>query len=196
MRLRCRPGSVVAIANALAKRDDVNWVAQSTAGCEITCAPQSRTREQREDLIGQRLPRTAAVLDINAFAMLRQFMGGRSHYWAALQGALFPEQEAMLGSDGSAFTESPVVTRDPVHLTAEDEKILDTLAADARASLVDLAAAALGTNSPPGTAWWSWAALMVSGSGPVSTRRCGAGAATTRMPPTPFAPASDAAATA
>lgn len=59
----------------------------------------------------------------------------------------------MLGSDGSAFAESPVVTRDPVHLTAEDEKILDTLAADGRASLVDLAAAALGTNSPPGTAW-------------------------------------------
>ncbi|MGW1761047.1 Lrp/AsnC family transcriptional regulator [Streptomyces mirabilis] len=160
VRLRCRPGSVVAIADALAKRDDVNWVALSTAGCEITSATQSRTQEQREDLLGQRLPRTAAVLDINAFAVLRQFMGGRGHYWAALQGALSPEQEAMLG---------------------------DTLAADARASLVDLAATALGTNSPPGTAWWGWAALMVSGSGPVSTRRCSAGAATTRTPPTPSA---------
>ncbi len=118
----------------------------SAAGCEITCATQSRTREQREDLLGQRLPRTAAVLDINAFAMLRQFMG-RGHYWAALQGALCPEQEAMLRSDGSPFTESPVVTRDPVRLTAEDEKILDSLAADGRASLVDLAAAA---DSTPG----------------------------------------------
>ncbi|MER5908489.1 Lrp/AsnC family transcriptional regulator [Streptomyces mirabilis] len=153
VRLRCRPGSVVAIPDALARRADVNWAALSTAGCEITCATQSRTQEQREDPPGQRLPRTAAVLDINAFAVLRQFMGGRGHYWAALQGALSPEQEAMLGSDGSAFTESPVVTRDPVHLTAEDETILDTLATDVRASLVDLAAAALGTNSPPGTAW-------------------------------------------
>ncbi|MFF0043862.1 hypothetical protein ACFYRG_48240 [Streptomyces mirabilis] len=126
-----RPGGVVAIADALAKRADVNWVALSTAGCEITCATQSRTREQREDLLGQRLPRTAAVLDINAFAVLRQFMGGRGHHWAALQGALSPEKEAMLGSDGSAFTESPLATRDPVHLTAEDEKILDTLAGTA-----------------------------------------------------------------
>ncbi|MCF3174584.1 Lrp/AsnC family transcriptional regulator [Streptomyces sioyaensis] len=147
VRLRCRPGSVAAIAGALAKRDDVNWVALSAAGCEVTCATQSRTREQREDLLGQRLPRTAAVLDINAFAMLRQFLGGRGHYWAALQGALSPEQEAMLGSNGSPFTESPVVTRDPVHPTAEDEKILAALAADGRASLVDLAAAA---DSTPG----------------------------------------------
>lgn len=147
VRLRCRPGSVAAIADALAKRDDVNWVALSAAGCEITCAIQSRTREQRDDLLGQRLPRTAAVLDINAFAVLRQFMGGRGHYWAALHGVLSREQEAMLGSDGPPFAESPVVTRDPVHLTAEDEKMLDTLAADGRASLVDLAAAA---DSTPG----------------------------------------------
>ncbi|WP_405407211.1 Lrp/AsnC family transcriptional regulator [Streptomyces decoyicus] len=87
------------------------------------------------------------MIDINAFAMLRQFMGGRGHYWAALQGALSPEQEAMLGSDGAPFAESPVVTPDPVHLTAEDEKILDTLAAEGRASLVDLATAA---DSTPG----------------------------------------------
>ncbi|MEV6825094.1 Lrp/AsnC family transcriptional regulator [Amycolatopsis sp. NPDC051102] len=147
VRLRCRPGSVETIADALAKREDVNWVALSAAGCEITCATQSRTRQQREDLLGRRLPRTAAVLDFNAFAMLRQFMGGRGHYWADLQGVLSPEQEALLGSEGAPFTEAPVVARDPARLTAEDEKILDTLAVDGRAGLVDLAAAA---NSTPG----------------------------------------------
>ncbi|WP_310723600.1 Lrp/AsnC family transcriptional regulator [Streptomyces sp. N2A] len=147
VRLRCRPGSVTAIAGALAKRDDVNWVAVGAAGCEVTCATQSRTQAQREELLGQRLPRTAAVLDINAFAMLRQFMGGRGHYWAALHGVLSPEQEAMLGSDGPPFTESPVVAGDPVRLTGEDEKILEALAADGRASLVDLATAA---DSTPG----------------------------------------------
>ncbi|MYT33131.1 MULTISPECIES: Lrp/AsnC family transcriptional regulator [unclassified Streptomyces] len=147
VRLRCRPGSVTAIAGALAKRDDVNWVALGAAGSEVTCATQSRDQAQREELLGQRLPRTAAVLDINAFAMLRQFMGGRGHYWAALHGVLSPKQEAMLGSDGPPFTESPVVTDEPVHLTDEDEKILDALAADGRASLVTLAAAA---DSTPG----------------------------------------------
>ncbi len=77
--------------------------------------------------------------------MLRQFVGGRGHYWTALHGVLTPEQEAMLGSDGSPFAEVPVVTRDPAHLTDEDERILDALAADGRASFVDLAAAADST---------------------------------------------------
>lgn len=142
VRLRCRPGSATAIADALARREDVSWLALTAAGSEITCAVRSRTRAQREDLLGRRLPRTAAVIDINASAMLRQFVGGRGHYWAALRGTLTPEQESMLGNDGPPFTESPVVARDPVRLTPEDEKMLDLLAVDGRAGLVDLAAAA------------------------------------------------------
>jgi len=142
VRLRCRPGSVAAIADALAKRDDVSWVGLCSGGSEIGFAVRSRSREQRDDLLGQQLPRTAAVLDIHAAAMLRQFVGGRGHYWAALRGTLTPEQEALLGTGESPFTEAPVVAREPVQLTAEDEKLLDVLAEDGRAALVDLAAAA------------------------------------------------------
>ena len=142
VRLRCRPGSVAAIADALAERDDVSWVALCAAGSEITFAVRSWTREQRDELLGRRLPRTAAVLDINASAMLRQFVGGRGHYWAALRGTLTPEQEAALGSDGAPFTEAPVVAREPVRLAPEEEAMLGVLAADGRAGLVDLAAAA------------------------------------------------------
>lgn len=142
VRLRCRPGSVAAIADALAKREDVSWVALCAAGAEITCAVRSRSQEQRDDLLGRQLPRTAAVLDIQAAAMLRQFMGGRGHYWAALRGTLTPEQEAALGTGGEPFTEAPVVAREPVRLTPGDERLLAVLAEDGRASLVDLAAAA------------------------------------------------------
>ncbi|TQS40126.1 Lrp/AsnC family transcriptional regulator [Cryptosporangium phraense] len=142
VRLRCRPGSVTAIADALAKRDDVSWVALTAAGSEITCAVRSRTPEQRDDLLGQRLPRTAAVLDINAAAMLRQFVGGRGHYWAALNGVLTEKEEEALGRDGNPFEESPVVARDPLTLSRADEKLLAALAIDGRASLVELAAAA------------------------------------------------------
>ncbi|MFJ4654815.1 Lrp/AsnC family transcriptional regulator [Nocardia sp. NPDC088792] len=142
VRLRCRPGSVGAIADALAQRDDVSWISLGAAGSEITCAVRSRTQQQRDDLLGRRLPRTSAVLDINASVVLRQFLGGRGHYWAALRGVLTPEQEAMLADPGTPFAESPVVVRDPVRLAAEDEKLLDLLAADGRAGFVDLAAAA------------------------------------------------------
>ncbi|MFI5959135.1 Lrp/AsnC family transcriptional regulator [Cryptosporangium sp. NPDC051539] len=143
VRLRCRPGSVAAIADALAKREDVSWVALSAAGSEITGAVRSRTPEQRDDLLGRRLPRIAAVIDVQAFAMLRQFVGGRGHYWAALTGVLTPAEEAALGSDDSGpFVEAPVVAKDPALLTAADGKLLGLLAVDGRASLVDLAAAA------------------------------------------------------
>jgi DNA-binding Lrp family transcriptional regulator len=145
LRLRCRPGSGAAIAEALAERDDVSWVALSAAGSEVTGAVRSRTAEQRDELLGQRLPRTAAVLDINASAILRQFVGGRGHFWAALRGTLTPEQEARLGGrafSGSPFPEAPAVARAPVTLTPADERLLAGLAADGRAGLVDLAAAA------------------------------------------------------
>jgi DNA-binding Lrp family transcriptional regulator len=143
VRLRCRPGSVAAIADALAQREDVNWVALCAAGSEITCAVRSRSSGDRDDLLGHQLPRTAAVLDINASAMLRQFVGGRGHYWAALSGTLTPEQESALGSEGSSpFVERPIVARNPVQLTREDEKLLEVLALDGRAGVVDLAAAA------------------------------------------------------
>jgi DNA-binding Lrp family transcriptional regulator len=142
VRLRCRPGSAVAIAEALADRDDVSWVALSAAGAEVTCAVRSRSREEREDLLGHKLPRAAAVLDIEAAVMLRKFLGGRGRYWAALTGVLKPEQEARLGSTGSPFAESAVVVRRSPHLEGDDEKLLSALAADGRASLVDLASAA------------------------------------------------------
>ena len=142
VRLRCRPGSVAAIADALARRDDVSWVSLGAAGTEISCAVRSRTPEQRDDLLGRRLPRTAAVIDINAAAMLRQFIGGRGHYWAALNGTLTRQEEAMLGADGVPFVESPVVSRVPVDLSPADERLLAVLATDGRASLVDLADAA------------------------------------------------------
>jgi len=161
VRLRCRPGSVTAIAEALAQRDDVSWVTVTAAGSEITCAVRSRSREERDDLLGRRLPRAAAVLDLQASVQLRQFVAGRGHYWAALAGVLTPEQESALGSAGaSPFVERPIVRTEPTSLSAQDDKLLTALAADGRASLVDLAAAAGVT---PGRASRRMQALLSSG---------------------------------
>ncbi len=142
VRLRCRPGSAAAIADALAHRDDVSWVALSAAGAEVTCAVRTRSQAERDDLLGHRLPRAAAVLDIEASVMLRQFLGGRGHYWAALAGVLTPEQETQLGSTGSPFAESAVIAGRVPRLEDHDQKLLVALAADGRASLADLASGA------------------------------------------------------
>ncbi|GIM94036.1 Lrp/AsnC family transcriptional regulator [Paractinoplanes toevensis] len=160
VRLRCRPGSVTALAEALAQRDDVSWVTVTAAGSEITFAVRSRSREERDDLLGRRLPRAAAVLDLQASVQLRQFVAGRGHYWAALAGVLTPEQESALGSAGvSPFAEQPIV-REPASLNAHDDRLLAALAADGRASLVDLAAA---TGLTPGRASRRMQALLSSG---------------------------------
>jgi DNA-binding Lrp family transcriptional regulator len=147
VRLRCRPGSIAAITTGLARRDDVSWIAVGAAGTEITCAVRSRTATDRDDLIGHRLPRTAAVLDISAVAILRQFVGGRGHYWATLAGALTADEEAALGN--APFVESPVVAAAPAILDPTDEKLIAALTADGRAALATLAAAA---NLTPGRA--------------------------------------------
>jgi DNA-binding Lrp family transcriptional regulator len=123
--------------------------ARSSTGSEVTCAVRSRSQEQRDDLLGRRLPRFAAVLDLQASVMLRQFVGGRGHYWAALTGTLTPEQESALRSGHGPFTERPVVRDQPSQLNAHDEKLLAALADDGRATLVDLAAA---TGLTPGRA--------------------------------------------
>lgn len=142
VRLRCRPGSGAALAEAIAQRVDVSWVALGGAGSEITCAVRSRSQEQRDDLLGQKLPRAASVIDLQASVVMRKFLGGRRRYWAALSGSLTPEEESALGSTDNPYVEGPIVSREPVRLSVADEKMLATLAADGRASLVDLASSA------------------------------------------------------
>jgi DNA-binding Lrp family transcriptional regulator len=142
VRLRCRPGSGAALAEAIAHRDDVSWVALGGAGSEITCAVRSRSQEQRDDLLGQKLPRAASVIDLQASIVMRKFLGGRGRYWAALSGSLTPEEESALGSSDGPYVERPIVSQEPVRLSAQDEKMLAALADDGRASLVDLASAA------------------------------------------------------
>jgi DNA-binding Lrp family transcriptional regulator len=139
VRLRCRPGSVGAIAEALARREDVSWVAVGAGGSEVSCAVRSRTAAQRDDLLGTRLPRTAAVLQLDAAALLHQFVGGRAHYWGALSGVLTPAEEDALGGSAVPFD---AAAPDPVGLSEADERMLAVLARDGRAALVELAAAA------------------------------------------------------
>ncbi|WP_432827430.1 Lrp/AsnC family transcriptional regulator [Dactylosporangium sp. CA-092794] len=142
VRIRCRPGGAAPMAEALAHRDDVSWVALTAAGSEVTLAIRSRSPEERDDLLGHRLPRAAAVLDLDVSVLLRKFLGGRGRYWAALTAVLTPEQEAQLGPAGGPVAEEPIVVSRSPQLEPHDEKLLSALATDGRASLVDLATAA------------------------------------------------------
>jgi DNA-binding Lrp family transcriptional regulator len=141
VRVQCRPDGTAAIAAALAKREDVAWLYVSAAGSEVTCALRSRSSEQREDLLLQRLPRTAAVLGINAAVVLHTFVGGRADDWAELSPLISDDQAAMLTALGGSRG-GPGENSGPAELEPADEPLLGVLTRSGRASYAELAAAA------------------------------------------------------
>lgn len=142
VRVQCKPSGAPALARGLALRDDVGWVSIVGGGAEVDCVLRSWTAQAREELLLQRLPRTAPVLGITAAMELHPFVGGGADDWAALAGQLRPEQERQLRAESGQ--RRPDRSTIPASHTLEpaDTAILDLLAADGRASYAALAAAA------------------------------------------------------
>src|ERR1700722_6798865 len=105
VRVQCRPDSSLKLARALAGRDDVSWGTLGAAGSELVCSVRSRSREQRDELLLQRLPSTAAVLGISAHAVMHRFAGSGPD-WQAFGDQLTQEQLGSLaaGSAGAGAT--------------------------------------------------------------------------------------------
>jgi DNA-binding Lrp family transcriptional regulator len=142
VRTQCKPSGAGAIAEALARRDDVSWVTLVSGGSEIICVLRARTTEARDDLLTQRLPRTAPVLSISAAMVLHRFLGGGGHRnddWSALDSLLDDEQMAAL----LARSDLPFRGRvTPVELDGADLAMLEVLAANGRAAYSEIARAA------------------------------------------------------
>jgi DNA-binding Lrp family transcriptional regulator len=131
LRLRCLPDSAPAIATALGRRDDISWVMLTSAGTEITCLAQAKSRDQRDALLLTTLPRTRQVVEVDALCVLRTFFGGATG-WNGRTGSLTPEQVARLAPDRPEPT--------PVTPTGQDETVLAALRRDGRLPITDLAA--------------------------------------------------------
>jgi DNA-binding Lrp family transcriptional regulator len=137
VRLSCRPGGVARLADALARRDDVSWVTLSAGGSEIICSIRSRTVEQRDDLLLQRLPATSQVLSMTVHVVLHRYVGGQSADWEGYGATLTPDQVQALRLPPPAAPGGTV----PVALEPADEPLVDALAADGRCSYAALATA-------------------------------------------------------
>ncbi|GIJ44294.1 AsnC family transcriptional regulator [Virgisporangium aliadipatigenens] len=131
IRLRTTPDAAVAVADALARRDDTAWVHLLSGGTEITCVMQAWSAAQRDALLLEKLPRTGRVLDIVAQNVLHIFPLGPEGWGNSA--VLGPEQvEAMRPSH--APVEAPVV------LEEGDLEMLGALARDGRLPYGELAA--------------------------------------------------------
>jgi DNA-binding Lrp family transcriptional regulator len=134
VRLQCRPGATLALAQALARRDDVGWVTIMAGGSEITCLIRAMTSQERDDLLLSQLPGTNQVLSLTTHATLHQFRGGLSDEWLGEDDLLDDQQRAHLEGP-------PPASSAPLALEPGDQPMLDALARDGRSSFAILAAA-------------------------------------------------------
>ena len=148
VRIQSRPDAALALAEALARRPDVGWVTVTSGGAEIICVARSRTTRDRDELLLQRLPKTAQVTGISAQAMLHLFDTRRS--WLPGPPRLSSEQEQAILAQVELATAFSVRRsglsqtrsgRTAPELDAEDEILLAELARDGRATMSALAAA-------------------------------------------------------
>jgi DNA-binding Lrp family transcriptional regulator len=142
VRIQARPDAALALAEALARRSDVGWLTLVSGGSEMNCVIRSRTSRQRDELLLQRLPKTAQVLGVTAHSMLRIFAGPPD--WIT-GGGLEPAAVEHLLTRAIGGGLRPVIYRDAdapgpgPALTADDEALLDLLATDARTPVSALA---------------------------------------------------------
>lgn len=132
LRIQCVPGSAVAIAEALSHRPDTGWVKILAGGAEVGCMVSSRTSEDHEALLLQKLPGTRQVTGVAAQSLLHRYTGGPGH-------CLGP---AELTEEQIRALVPPVTDQgDVVRLDDSDHAMLAVLARDGRAGYPELAKA-------------------------------------------------------
>ncbi|MEW1635581.1 Lrp/AsnC family transcriptional regulator [Streptomyces sp. NPDC093801] len=135
VRVQCAPDAAVAVAEALARRPDIAWVTLNSGGTEIHCMTRARTREDRDALLLEKLPRTRRVTAISAHTVLRKYIGGPG-VWAALKGLRPDQVEALRPPPPAPEYEEARYTLDGAELA-----LLAVLRQDGRAGYPELARA-------------------------------------------------------
>ncbi|MFJ8164568.1 Lrp/AsnC family transcriptional regulator [Streptomyces sp. NPDC096136] len=135
VRVQCAPDAAVAVAEALARRPDIAWVTLNSGGTEIHCMTRARTREDRDALLLEKLPRTRRVTAISAHTVLRKYIGGPG-VWAALKGLRPDQVEALCPPPPAPEYEDARYTLDEAELA-----LLAVLRQDGRAGYPELARA-------------------------------------------------------
>jgi DNA-binding Lrp family transcriptional regulator len=130
VRMQCKPGAALQVAEALARREDTRWVALLSGGTEISASLRSWSAQERDELILQRLQRTAPVVSVTAHCVLNVFSHARHGFEGP--GSLTADQITAL---------TPKYDDATTDLTDADRPLLTSLAIDGRAPYPALATA-------------------------------------------------------
>ncbi|MFC8676986.1 Lrp/AsnC family transcriptional regulator [Streptomyces griseorubiginosus] len=134
VRLRCTPDIAPQLADALARRPDTAYLGLISGGTEVMCGMKPRSRQERDELLFGRLPRSPSVTSVSAHCVLRHFYGGPLSLPSKID-ALGPEEEAALRPPSTDRREAPL------SLDQTDERLLAVLRHDGRAPLTELQSA-------------------------------------------------------
>ncbi|MFW0786794.1 AsnC family transcriptional regulator [Gordonia sp. CPCC 206044] len=132
VRVQCRPEGASAIADALARRDDVSWITILSAGWEVTFNLNATSSTDSEELLTRLLPKAAPVQGVSPAAIIHTYAGGAPDDWQPWSGLLSAEQIRELAATRIA---DPGIAPHPgsgTALTAEDRRIIDHLHRDGR----------------------------------------------------------------
>ncbi|MER6781474.1 MULTISPECIES: AsnC family transcriptional regulator [unclassified Streptomyces] len=139
LRVQCAPDAALAVAEALARRPDISWVKLGSGGTEIHCLTKARTRQDRDGLLLDKLPRTRRVTGVSAHTILRVYIGGPAQ-WSGLD-VLRPEQIAALDRPVARPPVAAGPERERYVLDEAEHALLAVLAQDGRAGYPELARA-------------------------------------------------------
>lgn len=140
VRLGCAHNSAAQLASTLARRPDTHYVDLTAGGTEVVCAIKPHSRQDRDELLLERLQRTPYVTSVSAHCILRTYYGN-SLRWLRKISALDPAEESALR------TPAPAPLAAPVALDRAEQAMLEVLRRDGRATLTELQAAS-GLSEP------------------------------------------------
>lgn len=133
-RIRCRPGRVGPLVDALVRRPDVAYAHLASGGAEIFCVIRSPLDVQHDDVLLNRLPGSTSVLDISIDLLIHSYGSPGSVEWTGYGENLDPELVRRL----IAERPSPAPGHPPPPARA-DAPLLDALAQDGRTTHTRLA---------------------------------------------------------
>ncbi|MBR7831886.1 Lrp/AsnC family transcriptional regulator [Actinospica durhamensis] len=138
VRLLTQPERAEALADEIAARKDVRWVALVSGGTEIACKVVAHGGLDAEALLGRR-PAGGSIIRISAQALVSVYRRG-VRGWSQISAALSPERIAVLAP--AAFAPAPGAPRPgaPLRLDEADLEVIGWLGRDGRASYRQLAA--------------------------------------------------------
>jgi len=135
LRIRCTPSAARTVADAIARRTDTSWISLTGGGTEIICVLSAPGDRARLAPLLEKLPLSRGVLRIDAHCVLHEFFGGTMSL-INKNGPLTAAQVERLSPVSGELSPSSIRALD-----ASDDRLLDCLERDGRATATSLSLA-------------------------------------------------------